>query len=382
MRYELHDEMGHGAFGTVFKGTDELGREFAIKQIKELRMKTHEVREILLSRTLNHPNIVHVSDVYTENDKLHLVMPIAMGSLDSFAYPPKLYFKLFVDCLCGIAYLHKMGIVHNDIKPPNILVFNEGENYVAKLSDLGLVYQCTDTCISNEYTGGTRYYHTDASNANEPHSVEFEDIYALAKSFLELHIQGDDDDKSLSVKALAEKLIQTPTSEPISINDVLQNIDATGKCPLIKSEINIQYPFLSGVVKEIRSRVIDTYIASTDCCDHLFTPEMWIMAISIYDLVVSKHPKLADDPDIIYACWAIAGNVLIEAQGASKKIMDDQLRVLNMIDWNVAYPNLRARCLHTQSKIMDPAIVQKIKDMEENPAEISIYRRCRSAIDA
>ena len=145
-RYELHDLVGEGAFGRVYRGRDRrLDRIVAVKLIKPWWAEdppwadTFECEARLLAR-VSDPGIVQIFDVGQARDGLYYVAefvdgeslatrlergPLAAGEACEIA-----------EQLCrALASAHAQAIVHRDIKPANVLISNKGQ---VKLGDFGV----------------------------------------------------------------------------------------------------------------------------------------------------------------------------------------------------------------------------------------------------
>jgi eukaryotic-like serine/threonine-protein kinase len=134
-RYELHDELGRGGMGIVYRAVDrELGRDVAIKVLNagapgiadRLRQEAR-----ILGR-LEHPGILPIHDIGTLADgRLFYVMKLVRGErLDRYAArdvstPERLR---IVDRLCdAVAFAHARGVIHRDLKPENVMIGAFGE---------------------------------------------------------------------------------------------------------------------------------------------------------------------------------------------------------------------------------------------------------------
>ena len=58
--------------------------------------------------------------------------------------------KVFTDCARGLKYLHKMKIIHQDLKPHNILIKHKGKSLSASLADFGIANYPTSSQILNQ----------------------------------------------------------------------------------------------------------------------------------------------------------------------------------------------------------------------------------------
>lgn len=202
--YEYICEIGSGGFGEVIKAKNFCGCEVAVKILDLERVKDISVkrfaREIKIHNMLNHDNIIKILDFNTDEDSdvMYYTMPLAnknfsqllceyrqdnIGNMDdgTVAY----YFKQILD---AVEYAHSEGVIHRDLKPLNILVFNEDK---LKISDFGLgkfinremtVLTETRVGIGSEcYAAPEQYQDGNARNVDER-----SDIYSLGKILYEM----------------------------------------------------------------------------------------------------------------------------------------------------------------------------------------------------
>jgi serine/threonine protein kinase len=148
-RYELVSELGRGAMGVVYKATDPvLGRSVAIKTInmslEREGIENYEARfyqEARAAGGLSHPNIVTIYDVGKNGDIAYMAMEFVEGVelRDLLAsgrpLPVAQAISIAAQVAEGLAYAHERGIVHRDIKPPNIMVTPAGG---VKIADFGI----------------------------------------------------------------------------------------------------------------------------------------------------------------------------------------------------------------------------------------------------
>ncbi len=144
--YEVLGPLGAGGMGEVYRARDtRLSREVAIKVLPaELssdvsRLKRFE-NEARSASGLNHPNIVTVYDIGSENGLLYIGMERVAGEtlrklLLNGALPVKRLLGVATQIAEGLAKAHEAGIVHRDLKPENLMVTKDG---LVKILDFGL----------------------------------------------------------------------------------------------------------------------------------------------------------------------------------------------------------------------------------------------------
>ena len=165
-RYRIIKAVGDGTYGSVLKATTEKGETVAIKKMKKLFYSWDEcikLREVQSLKILSHPNIVKLREVIRENDELFFVFEF----LDQNVYQlTKDANKLFVESkvkwilyqiLLGLAYMHKHGFFHRDMKPENLLVSGSDSHPLVKLADFGLAREIRSRPPYTDYVS-TRWY--------------------------------------------------------------------------------------------------------------------------------------------------------------------------------------------------------------------------------
>jgi serine/threonine protein kinase len=134
-RYERGEELGKGAFGQVFKGTDvKTGEVVAIKEISLSGMSPDRLKDIMLEidllKNLDHENIVKYIGFHKSRSQLFIILEyMEQGALsqlikkDKWGVLPEAMISAFISqVLTGLHYLHGQGVVHRDIKGANILL--------------------------------------------------------------------------------------------------------------------------------------------------------------------------------------------------------------------------------------------------------------------
>ncbi len=136
-RYTLGELLGTGGMGEVRAATDTvLEREVAIKLLREDRAgeRARFLREARITAALQHPNIVPVHDLgQAEDGRPYLAMKRVQGrSLAELLThgqlgPTSQRLEIFRKLCDAVAFAHKNGVLHRDLKPDNIMVGELGE---------------------------------------------------------------------------------------------------------------------------------------------------------------------------------------------------------------------------------------------------------------
>ena len=148
--YRIVDLLGRGGSGTVYKGVDEtLQREVAVKVLNPDLADRDAMRRFLGEATilakLSHPSIATIYEMFQAEDDLFMVMEFVRGktldriSSDLGALPPDRAACLTGQILSALAYAHRAGVVHRDMKPANVMVTDTG---AVKLMDFGIARVC------------------------------------------------------------------------------------------------------------------------------------------------------------------------------------------------------------------------------------------------
>ncbi|CAI8052165.1 Serine/threonine-protein kinase/endoribonuclease IRE1, partial [Geodia barretti] len=143
--YDIQQVLGHGSHGTiVFKGTfDE--REVAVKRILPecFEMADHEVD--LLRHSDEHPNVIRYFCMEEDGIFKYIALELCQTNLHEYVENNDIQnydqcSKLILNhAVRGLAHLHRLGIVHRDVKPRNVLIsFSSLGGTRAMISDFGL----------------------------------------------------------------------------------------------------------------------------------------------------------------------------------------------------------------------------------------------------
>lgn len=162
LKYSIRDHvLGVGTFSKVVRAVDDLtGDSVAIKIVdKKIDVKT----ELDIMRSLNHPNILKVIHMYTNEQCSFIVLEYGpYGDLFDYVVgkdglPENVSRQIIRQLSSGVAYMHNQGIIHRDLKPENILLVTAitEDIPIIKITDFGLssadkppFFEC---CGSREY---------------------------------------------------------------------------------------------------------------------------------------------------------------------------------------------------------------------------------------
>jgi tetratricopeptide (TPR) repeat protein/predicted Ser/Thr protein kinase len=167
--YLVTEQIGAGGMGVVYRARDErLNRDVALKVLPPANLGDEAPRklfrkEALALAKLNHPNIGTVYDFDTQDDIDFLVMEYIPGEtlgqrLTRGPLPEKEWVAISLQIAAALEEAHEHGIVHQDLKPGNIMVTPKGQ---AKVLDFGLA-RLLEADASAELTA-TSSSHTDGA---------------------------------------------------------------------------------------------------------------------------------------------------------------------------------------------------------------------------
>jgi predicted Ser/Thr protein kinase len=225
--YEVLDELGRGGMAIVFRAKEkQLERDVAIKVLPfslafDKEFVERFQREARTSAKLEHPNIIPIYRVGKAGRVIYFVMKFLRGKPLSNvlaargALPPAEIRRVLAEVGRALAYAHKSGIVHRDIKPDNIMFDEHGH---AVVTDFGIAKAATGGKLTG--TGmsiGTPHY-MSPEQAKAQALDGRSDVYSLgvvAYQCLTGSVPFDGEDSfSIGYKHIMEELPTPPLENP------------------------------------------------------------------------------------------------------------------------------------------------------------------------
>jgi len=142
-KYRLVRRLGRGAFADVWRARDTIeGREVALKIAHEEVVREWGRSEIeheaKIASRLHHPGIVRIRNADWIAGRFVMATDLARTSLSAYAYARRsgpVALRVVREVAAGLGYAHRMRVLHRDVKPDNILIFEGGR---AALGDFGV----------------------------------------------------------------------------------------------------------------------------------------------------------------------------------------------------------------------------------------------------
>ena len=215
-RYQIIRKLGKGGAGIVFLGRDPyIKRNVAIKIANTATEKSRGqfLSEAQSAGRLNHPNIVSIHDAGIQDEFCYIAMEYIEGStLAKFCRPENLFnltqvIEIILQTCEALNYAHEKGVIHRDIKPPNIMLTKSGD---VKITDFGIAQIAENTVALGLF--GTPSYMSPEQLKEEVIDCT-SDIFSLGCVLYEL-IAGK---KAFDGKNLYEIMYKITHSEPESL---------------------------------------------------------------------------------------------------------------------------------------------------------------------
>ena len=202
--YRIVEQVGAGGMGVVYRAHDDrLNRDVALKFLPDELNHDENARALLIreARTasaLNHPNICTIYDVGEEAGKIYIVMEFVSGrslaeQIPEDGLPVETVIRYGEQIADAMAHAHERGVIHRDLKTPNVIVMPGGR---VKVLDFGLAKymspgeitlktQSISTLTTEGAIVGTMHYMAPELFRGEPADVR-SDVWALGVVLYEM----------------------------------------------------------------------------------------------------------------------------------------------------------------------------------------------------
>ncbi|KAL5252316.1 hypothetical protein ACHWQZ_G015177 [Mnemiopsis leidyi] len=187
--YSLHEKLGAGGFGTVFRATrHKTGEQVVAKKIRtDVDIPDQEAE---LMTELDHPKIIRLLEHFKQRRFTFLILELLPNCMDLFDYidykdrvPEKNAKYILLQLTSALCYLHEeKQIAHLDVKPENILIQPDSGNI--KLIDFGAAQRITSTTLTT--FRGTQQYASPEILFTRKYNPVAADIWALGVIFYKM----------------------------------------------------------------------------------------------------------------------------------------------------------------------------------------------------
>lgn len=278
--YRLVEKLGKGGMATVFKAYHpSLDRYVAIKALHPAFMEhpgflDRFQREAKVVAKLEHPNIVPIYDFSEHEGRPYLVLKYVRGeTLKARLEKSQLTYKesrhIFRVISAALAYAHKEGVLHRDVKPSNVLLDKAGGIYLA---DFGLarITETSQTTLSGQMMMGTPHYISPEQAKGIGSLDNGTDIYSLGVMTYELLV-GEVPFQADTPFSVIHDHIYSPLPLPRDLNPDLNE--------------EMQRALLKALAKKREDRFANI-------------SEMMAAVLKAFDILIQEHPSAGEAPTL------------------------------------------------------------------------------------
>jgi serine/threonine protein kinase len=235
-RYEIVEELGRGAMGSVFKARDPaVGRIVALKTIHTTALegaqseeyRTRFYREARASGVLAHPGIVPVFDVGEDAGVPFLVMEFVDGrNLADVIKKGERYTldrvsEIIQQVAEALGYAHRQGVIHRDIKPANILMTSKAVygSERPRITDFGIAKLASSDITTTGQLLGTPSFMPPEQFTGSPIDGRA-DLFSLGVILYSL-ATGEQPFPGETMTAVSYKVVYTEPIPPAKLNPAI-----------------------------------------------------------------------------------------------------------------------------------------------------------------
>jgi len=276
--YKMGEELGRGRFSVVKQATHlKEGVGYAVKEVENESLDDEEnlealETEIKILRKLRHPHIVNLKEVVTTDAFTYIIMELLSGGelfnriVDRGSFPEEEAKALFSQILLSMEYLHKMNIVHRDVKPENILYVAQASNDI-KLIDFGYAgiwapeKPLTGLCGTPDYVAPEVLTWYDDDDTGTPYG-KGSDMWSMGV-LLYVILSGcspfNADEEEALLKLVAEAKYEFYEKEWSHVSpeakDLIERLLVVDPAKRYSMEETLNHPWLAAVASKMRAEV-------------------------------------------------------------------------------------------------------------------------------
>ena len=262
-RYQVIKELGRGAMGVVYLGKDPTIQRFvAIKtmrlddidspeELKEFRDRFF--REAESTGRLSHPNIVTVHDAGEQEGLAYIAMEYLEGTLlscycqKSTLLPSKQVLQIVAAVADALDYAHGQGVIHRDVKPPNIMILKQR---LVKVMDFGIAKLATASKTQPSLIVGTpRYMSPEQATGKDVDGRS--DVFSLGVVLFEL-LTGERPFDADNMPALVTRITKAPHAPLLKYRQDLPTRVQSIVDRALQKEIPNRYRHASDMAQDLR----------------------------------------------------------------------------------------------------------------------------------
>jgi WD40 repeat protein/tRNA A-37 threonylcarbamoyl transferase component Bud32 len=221
--YELLEQIGQGGMGVVYRARQRgLDREVAIKLQSAGQWASEDLveslrREAQHAARLQHPNIVVVYGIGEQAGLVYYAMQLVRGhslsqKLDAEGpMPPREAARLLRTIAEAVDYAHRLGVLHLDLKPANVLIDADGVPHIA---DFGLARQLDHVLEERRISGTPNYMAPEQASPDHAALSPATDVWALGAVLYEMltgHPPFEAEDPAQTLQLLQEGAVRRPS---------------------------------------------------------------------------------------------------------------------------------------------------------------------------
>ena len=243
-RYRLVSHLAKGGMSDVYLAVDlALGRRVAVKLLPRSHSDDESFvrrfrREAQSAANLNHPNIVGIYDWGEAEGAYFMVMELVEGDClrditgEGRPLPPRRAVEIVRQVVLALAIAHRLGVIHRDVKPGNIMLTPDG---TVKVADFGIARawnHSTELTQTGSVIGTATYFSPEQAQGRAADLRS--DIYSLGVVLYEMLV-GRPPFQGETAMAVAYQHVSTAVPPPSSRNsDVPPELDAIVLRALVK----------------------------------------------------------------------------------------------------------------------------------------------------